>query len=764
MTSEDAHVPSSAAPQPPYRDPSLSPEERAADLLQRMTLEEKLAQLMGWGEWGLLAPGAPYRFTIEVARQACPHGLGWTSNFSLRRGPREAAELANSIQHFLVEETRLGIPAVIVGEALHGFMAKGSTSFPQAIGLASTWDPDLVEAALGVAALEMRARGTAQAFTPVLDLAREPRWGRTEETYGEDPYLVARMGVAAIRGLQGRGPGIAQGRVLATAKHFAAHGQPEGGTNAAPANFAERVLREQFLVPFQAAVTEAGAASVMASYNEINGIPSHANPWLLRQVLRDEWGFDGLLISDAWGVDDLVRLHHVAATPAEAARKALLAGVDQELGGRLFETLREQVEDGRLPQAAVDAAVARVLRAKFALGLFEAPYVDPDEAERATNCSEHQALALRAAREAIVLLKNEGGALPWDLSALRAIAVIGPNAAGLHLGGYSGDPGDGVSVLAGIRARVGAEAQVFYAEGCRISEGVQGWEAWHLDAAVPSDPAEDAVRIAEAVKAAQAADVALVVVGDNESTCREAWAPNHPGDRDDLALLGRQEELVRAVVATGTPTVVLFINGRPISSGYVAEHVPAVLEGWYLGQATGTVVAEVLFGDVNPGGKLPITIPRSAGQLPAYYYRKPSAKRGYLWSDTAPLFAFGHGLSYTTFSYDHLRVTPERIHQGEQAVVRVDVTNTGARAGDEVVQLYLRDQVSSATRPVKELKGFRRITLQPGETRTVEFVLGQDELAFLDADMRRVVEPGLFDVMVGTSSTQVMTEQLEVVD
>jgi beta-glucosidase len=744
---------------PIYRDPGRATPERVADLLAAMTLEEKVAQLHGLRGFEMPDDGQGW-FSAEAARRACANGVAYAGG-GRDRSPREAAEFMNALQRFLREETRLGIPALGVGEALHGFMAPGSTSFPQAIALASTWDPRLVEEVLAVAAAEMRARGMHLALTPVLDLARDPRWGRTEETYGEDPYLAAVLGVAAVCGLQGRGPGVTRRHVLATAKHFAVHGQPEGGTNAAPGNCAERVIREQFLRPFQAAVQEAGVACVMASYNEVNGIPSHINLWLLRDILRREWGFQGIVVSDGWGVNDLVRLHRVAATNAEAARKALQAGIDLELG-TCFAELVQEIREQRVAEATLDAAVARVLTAKFTLGLFEHVYVDADEAERFTNRAAHRQLALEAAHKAIVLLKNESRLLPLDAANLRTIAVIGPNAADLHLGGYSADPGCGVSVLEGIRQKVGKRVRVLYAEGCRITEGVQGWAAWSEDDVVPGDPAEDAARITEAVHVAQEADVALVVVGDNESTCREGWSATHLGDRDSLDLLGRQDELIRAVVETGIPTIVLLINGRPISINYAAARVPAILEGWYLGQETGTAVADVLFGDVNPGGRLPITFPRSVGQLPSYYYQKPSAKRGYLFTSHEPLFPFGHGLSYTTFGYDNLCLASPRIGVGGTAVVSAEVTNTGDRVGDEVVQMYVRDQVSSLTRPVMELKGFQRITLQPGEARTVEFALTPEALAFLDVNMEWVVEPGVFDIMVGGSSAQVNTVRLEV--
>jgi beta-glucosidase len=751
-------------PQLPFRNPDLPTDQRVADLLGRMTLEEKLAQMS-------IFPGniaedmdslldEASRLDVPRALAAWPHGVGAISRLGLHRSAGDTARLHNAIQQLLIEQTRLGIPALFVDEALHGLMAQGSASFPQAIALASTWDPDLVQEVFTATAAEMRARGGNYALTPVLDLARDPRWGRSEETYGEDPHLAAAIGVAAVRGLQGDSLPIAPPRVLATAKHFAVHGQPEAGCNGGPTNFAQRDIREVFLRPFQAAVVEAGVQSVMASYNEIDGIPAHINTWLLEDVLRGEWGFQGFVASDGGGIRQLVTEHHVAADTAEAARLALLAGVDFELD-EAFPTLLDQVQAGVVPEAAINQAVTRVLRAKFLLGLFEQPTVDPDHAERITNCEAHQRLALRAAQRALVLLKNDG-LLPLDAQSLRSVAVIGPNAADLHLGGYSVDPGRGLSVLDGLRARLDGVAQVHYAEGCRITEGVQGWQGWWNDVVTPAEPTEEDARIAEAVAIARQADVVLLVLGENEATCREGWSAEHLGDRDTLDLPGRQNDLARAVLATGTPVVALLLNGRPLSIVELAESAPAILEGWYLGQETGTAVAGVLFGDVNPGGKLPITFPRSVGQLPAFYNHKPSARRGYLFHSNAPLFPFGHGLSYTTFAYSNLRVTPERIRPDGQALVQVEVTNSGQRAGDEVVQLYLRDQVSSVTRPVMELKGFRRITLQPGETQTVEFVLGPEELSFLDTQMQRVVEAGLFEVMVGGSSAQVETVVLQV--
>lgn len=751
--------------QPDYRNPQLPVARRVADLLSRMTLEEKVAQTEALWKLKTLIMDEQGNFSPEKAREVLQNGMGQITRASEGKGPRENAVFANAIQKFLVEQTRLGIPAIVHEEALHGHAAQGGTSFPQAIALASTWDVNLVENVFSAAAAEIRARGAQQALTPVLDVARDPRWGRTEETYGEDPYLAARLGVACIRGFQGKGPGIDKQHIFATAKHYAAHGQPEGGTNAAPGNYSERVLREFFLPSFEAAIREAGAMSVMPSYNEIDGIPSHGNQWLLEKVLREEWGFQGFVVSDYHGINQLETLHHVVASKADAAKKALEAGVDLELPDMdCYATLLQQVKDGRIAEATLDKAVARMLRAKFLAGLFEDPYVDPDYPEKIVNSPAHRELALKAAREVIILLKNQNNVLPLAAGKIQTLAVIGPNAAKCHLGGYAQDPGRCISILEGIKARAGNTMKVAYAEGSRITEEDADWRNWYLDEVTPPDPVKDAARITEAVKVAKGSDAVILVLGGNEQTCREAWAETHLGDRDSLELLGKQNDLVKAILETGKPTVVFLINGRPLTINYIAESVPAILEGWYLGQEGGTAVAEVLFGDYNPAGRLPITVPRSVGQLPVYYNHKPSAKRGYLFANKEPLFAFGYGMSYTTFKYDKLRLSPPAIGTGGRTTVSVDVTNTGKLAGEEVVQLYIRDLVSSATRPVKELRGFERIHLEPGQARTVEFALGPEALAFWNEDMKRVVEPGSFDVMVGPNSVDLTTVRLEVVE
>src|SRR5579885_1293052 len=459
----------------------------------------------------------------------------------------------------------------------------------------------------------------------------------------------------------------------------------------------------------------------------------------------------------------LVETHHVAAGKADAARLAIAAGVDYDLSdGSVYRTLLEQVRQGIVPQAQLDLAVSRILAAKFRLGLFDNPFVDPDAAERATNNPEHRKVAMKAAQETIVLLKNEKNLLPLDLNKLKTIAVIGPNADQLHLGGYSRNPLHGVTILQGIQDRVGSKAKVVYAEGCRFTDKHQDWHGWFDDNVGLIDPATQQDKIKEAVATAKSADVAILVVGENESTNREAWSEQHLGDRDSLDLLGAQNQLVKEVVETGTPTVVLLINGRPLSINYIAQHVPAILEGWYLGEEGGTAAAQVLFGDVNPGGKLPITFPRSVGQLPDYYNHKPSMNRMYAFSTRSPLFPFGSGLSYTSFRFENVHVEPQQIYPGGEATVSVDVVNTGARAGDEVAQMYVHERVASVTRPVMELEGFERVHLDPGQRKTVKFRLGPKELSMLNADMHWVVEPGTFDVMVGPSSSQTASVPLVV--
>jgi beta-glucosidase len=755
----------------PYRNSKLPIEQRIADLLSRMTPEEKLAQVMSAME-RMVIVNDPKSSLVDQKGAFLPdraavylkNGIGQISRPSGMRGPREMAEFTNTIQKWVRENTRLGIPVLFHEECLHGHAANKGTSFPQAIALASTWDPDMVEDVFSATAKEVRARGAQQCLTPVLDLARDPRWGRTEETYGEDPYLGSRIGVAAVKGFQGTGPDIDKSHVIATAKHFAVHGQPEGGANTAPGNYSERVIREYFLKPFEAAVREGHIQSVMASYNEIDGIPSHGNKFLLDNILRQEWGFNGVVVSDYFGIRQLRSKHHVVATGDEAAKLALESGVDIELPYiEVNNLLLDYLKQGKVSESHLDRAAARVLRSKFITGLFDDPFVDPSFAEKVTNSTAHQQIALQSARKSIILLKNDGALLPLSKANYKRIAVIGPNAAEVHLGGYSGMPGRGVSILQGIKDKVGTNIEVSYSVGCKITEtgGSNETMPTMADKLAFADQTQNAKRIQEAVAVAEKSDLIILALGGNEQTAREAWE-GHLGDRSGLELQGNQDDLVKAMIALRKPVVVFLIHGRPNAINYIAENVPAILEGWYLGQETGTAVADVLFGDYNPGGKLPISVPRSAGQLPIYYYQKPSARLQYVDSTAAPLYPFGWGLSYAIFKYANLSLSTDSIGPEGKTKVIVEITNTSAVRGDEVAQLYIRDEVSSVTRPVKELRGFRRLSIDPGKTEKVEFTLGPEELSFLNRDMHRVVEPGTFKIMVGGNSLDLIETTLTV--
>ena len=759
---------------PVYRDPAQPVDARVNDLLRRMTLEEKVAQLQsywmtdphGFDEQGDFVGGADAGNLFKGAGSVRPGGrtpAGAAPTDRFLRDPRKAVRRFNSLQKYMREKTRLGIPVFTFAEALHGYMAAGATSFPQAIALGSTWDPALVEEVFAAAAMEARARGVHQVLSPVLDLARDPRWGRFEECYGEDPYLVSRIGMAAIFGLQGRGESIDSQHVAVTLKHFAGHGQPEGGRNIAPVNYSEREFRTNHLYPFEMAVKAARAHSLMASYNEWDGVPNHANHHLLTDILRTEWGFDGFVMSDGGGMEVVYENHLAATGPAETGVLCLEAGLDYDLGGkgRCFSTLVEAARTGKVSVAAIDRAAAGVLRVKFLCGMFEAPYADPEQVEKVTNTPGHKALARKAATEAMILLKNENHLLPLDVARIKTLAVVGPNAADIHLGGYSAVPMEGISVLQGLKDFAGGAFNVVYAEGCRLTANhASGWLA--NENPIANDPADDSRLIDEAVSVAMRSDAVVLVLGENELLRREAWSEDHLGDRDTLELVGRQHELARAVLATGKPVVVLLINGGPLAVNYLQDHAPAIVECWYLGQETGPAVAEVLFGKVSPGGRLTVTIPRSVGQLPDYYDHKPSLFRNYTQADSSPLYPFGFGLTYAEFEYKNLTVSPAAIAANGTARVSVDVTNSGSVKADEIVQLYLHAVASLPTRPVKELKDFARITLNPGETRTVTFELTPDKLESFDLAMKRTVRPGEFEILVGKSSMDLLKGILRV--
>ena len=757
----------------PYWDSSLPVEQRVADLMARMTTEEKLAQMVAiWTNKAAIQDDANF-FDPAKASELYPHGLGFFTRPSDLKGPgsprvntprsiEESIRYVNALQNW-ARGTRLGIPIMMHEESLHGLAALNATSFPQSIGLASTWDPDLVREVNDYIASEVRARGVHQVLSPVVDVARDPRWGRIEETFGEDPYLVAEMGVAAVEGLQGVGkdPKLKDGQVLATLKHMTGHGQPESGTNIGPAQISERTLREMFFPPFEQVVDRTAIAGVMASYNEIDGIPSHSNQWLLGDILRGEWEYGGAIVSDYFAIEEMVSRHKIASEIPAAAEMALDAGVDIDFpDGASYKFLGQLLAEGKITQAQIDTAVERVLTMKFNAGLFEQPYVLDSAPALASNGPEGVALARKAAEKSLILLKNVGVlplAMP-DSADRPTIAVIGPNSDVARLGGYYGIPRNTVTPLEGIRALVGDRANIVHSQGVTITLDDDWWE----DEVELADPAANRRMIAEAVEVARDADTIVLFIGDTEQTSREGWADEHLGDRTSLDLVGEQNELFAALEALGKPIVTVLVNGRPPSYPTVAEQSDAILETWYAGEQQGTAIADALFGRVNPGGKLPVTVARNVGQLPNFYNHKPSARRGYLFDEVTPLYPFGFGLSYTDFEIGAPALSSASIAAGQGVTVRIPLINTGSMAGDEVVQVYLRDEISSVTRPVKELVGFQRVTLQPGESRTVDIAIRPDAFAFWNRDMQRVVEPGEFTIMVGNSSAEMQDVKLTV--
>jgi beta-glucosidase len=761
---------------PLYKNAAAPIPARVADLMARMTLPEKIAQIRAaWARKGEMLDGLA--FDPAKASAAFPDGIGHVTRPSDKRGvpgvagaaggtaarwrtPRETVEFINALQKWALEETRLGIPVLLHEESLHGYMATEATMFPQAIGLAGTFDPDLMRRVQSVIARETRARGVPYVLSPVVDIARDPRWGRIEETFGEDPYLVSEMGVAAVEGLQGPGKfdKLRPGKVFATLKHMTGHGQPEAGNNVAPAPLGERELRQFFFPPFREVVRRTSIGAVMPSYNELDGVPSHTNGWLLGQVLRGEWGFDGIIASDYGGVNELASLHHVAKDDAAAALQALTAGVDSELpDGQAYATLAEQVASGKVPIDLIDRACARMLTFKFRAGLFEDPYGSWEQTQRLTGNAEARALALEAARESLCLLTNKNGALPLDPATMGKVAVIGPNHAIARLGGYSSVPKQDISLIEGLR-QIAPKAEFVTAQGVFITRS----EDRSADLVELAERAENLRLIQEAVAVARDADTIIVAIGDTEQTSREGFARNHLGDRTGIDIVGEQNELVDALAALGKPLIVCAINGRPPSWPNVVEKASALLECWYPGQEGGVAMAEALLGRINPGAKLPVSVVRNSGQVPLFVDRKPSARRGYLFDDVSPLFPFGHGLSYTSFEISAPRLSASQIGPGQSVEVSVDVANTGTRAGDEVVQLYVGLPNRSVTQPVIALKGFERVTLSPGERKTVTFTLGDRHLAIWNREMREVVEPGPVIVSAGSSSANLKSAELTI--
>ncbi|MDZ7264574.1 MAG: glycoside hydrolase family 3 C-terminal domain-containing protein [candidate division KSB1 bacterium] len=853
-----------AADKPMYKNPNLPIDQRVTDLLQRMTLEEKIGQLQC--------------MISEVEKTGLiEKGLGGLGCILRPFAAAEAANKMNRLQKLALEKSRLGIPILMHDEALHGLVGNAATAFPQAIGLAATWDTELMAQVATAIARETKSRGIRQVLSPVVNIARDVRWGRVEESYGEDPFLTARMGVAFCKSFEQEG-------VITTPKHYAAN-VGDGGRDSNPIHFSERLMREIYLPAFKACFQEGNATSVMAAYNSYDGTPCSSNRWLLTDVLRGEWGFQGFVVSDYGSVAGILDLHRTAADKLETAKQAVEAGMDVELPNIYIfgEPLLEAVKKGLIAEAIIDQAVRRVLTAKFKLGLFENPYVDPKEAARINDSPAHRQLARQAAREAMVLLKNENRVLPLAKD-IKTLAVIGPYANSAPLGGYSGFGMKTVTPLEGIKHKVAATTKVIFEPGGFIGmpmlpqiqpehlipagakAGEQGLKAEyfnnmdlsgkpvlvridrqvHFDWGGGSpDPAvrteqfsarwtgklvppvtgryrlgvmtDDGVRlyidgklvieywrdrgptadvitmeleagreydvrmeyyengggafaslgwdyqpdfdknIQQAIMAVQQADAAVLFLGVIEGEGR---------DRANLDLPGQQEQLIKAVSATGKPTIVVLMTGSAVTMQHWVQDVPAIIEAWYPGEEGGNAIADVLFGDYNPGGKLPITFPQSVAQVPLYYNTKPTG-RGYDYVDMtgAPQFAFGHGLSYTRFEYSNLTLAPTTMRADQNLVVSCDIKNVGSMAGDEVVQLYLHDVIGSVARPLKELKGFQRVTLAPGETKTVRFVLTPEHLSMYDAKMNWGVEPGQFEIMIGSSAADIRLQgKFEVIE
>ncbi len=751
----------SCAAAPPgalYLDPSQPIEVRVADLLGRMTLEEKIGQInmpcvyrqeMGGGATNTAENTVRFvsekteacrKFTLGThAPRVGPGGGFFTmADNILPEGPRQQATFFNELQRLAREKTRLGIPLLEVEEGTHGLMCAGGTVFPEGPSIGSTWDIGLVERIYAAAAREARAVGIHALFTLVVEPTRDPRLGRNEEGYSEDPFLLSRFAEAIVRGAQGTNL-KSPDKVVAGLCHYPGQSQPASGLERGAMDVSDRTLREVFLPPWIAGIKTMGALGVMATYPAIDGVPAHSSEKLLTKILREELNFKGLVLGEGRGLSTLLD-EKVVRDDKEVGPVALRAGVDVGISHEVsyMSALAENVEEGRVPMALLDRAVSRVLWLKFSLGLFDSPYVDVERAVKGVPRDAHRQLALEAARESIVLLKNERNTLPLRKD-LKSIAVIGPNADDprSQLGDYTSKTilQEVVSVLSGIKRQVQPGTQVLYSRGCDLRD-------------------EKFDQIAAARDAARRAQVVVVVLGE--------WHLGNGEGRDvaSLDLQGRQEELVRAVYETGTPTVVVLINGRPLSTRWISEHIPAVVEAWLPGERGGQAVAELLFGDVNPSGKLAVSIPRHSGQLPVYYNHTPTkaARRGYVDMPASPLYPFGHGLSYTAFQYGEASVTPSTIRTGGQVRVRLKVTNSGTRAGAEVVQLYLRDVISSVTRPVKELRGFQKVRLAPGESQDIEFVLKPEHLQLLDEYLRPIVEPGTFEVSLGSSSEDIRTK------
>ncbi len=739
----------------PYKNPGLPVEQRVNDLLKRMTLDEKIGQMT---------------MTNLVGYKNMANGAGvcespFESIYTVARNSARSKKYAR-------ENTRLGIPFIQIGECLHGQLAYGATIFPQAIAQGSTWNAPLIEEMGSVIAYEASTSGVDQALSPLFDIIRDPRYGRTEESYSEDPYMVGKIGSAFVIGMQGKAvetkKRIEKDKVFCTAKHFAGYSAPQAGINLAPASIGEREMRTMYLFPFEKAVKEANIYSIMPSYSEVDGIPAHANKFLLTKILREEWNFPGYVFSDYGGVNMIMTFHHTAKDKPTTAMMAINAGVDLEAASPdiYASSLKELVKSGKVSESLIDKAVKRILSVKFKAGLFEKPYADTTLLKSRVHTQAHIDLSQRIAEESVILLKNDNKLLPLDISKLKSLAVIGPNADQVQYGDYTytRDNKSGVTVLQGIKSLVGDKVKINYAKGCSLS----GLSKEGFD---------------DAINAANNSDAVVMVVGETSvilsglgwgkgpglSESEDPFTSGEGYDVTDLNPTGVQRDLIQAIYKTGKPIILVMVHGRPWSISWEKKNIPAILEAWYPGERGGAAIANILFGNVNPSGRLNVSVPQSVGHIPVCYNYKPSSKginrepgtpekagRDYVFSSPDPLFTFGFGLSYTTFEYTNMKVYKTKFGAKDEILIDVDVKNTGSCEGKEVVQLYVRDMVSSVETPVIQLKGFKKINLKPGEIKTVRFKITPKDLSLWNSDMKFVTEPGAFEIMIGRSADDVV--------
>jgi beta-glucosidase len=737
-------------------------EQKVEALISKMTLEEKIAQVCSVPVRLATAIEEGFANSQQPTFARIRNGIGSLENPFDGKNAVTSAKVINQMQRFLLDSTRLKIPAIVGSECLHGHAGLGSTIFPQAIAMSCSWNPTLVNKVFDITGREARLRGSTEAHTPVLDLGRDPRWGRIEETYGEDSYLTSQMAYAAVTGLQGGNSGVpGLTHIISSPKHFAGYAQVAGGRNFAPTSMSTRTLYDDILPPFKVAVTKANALGMMASHCDIDGVPAHGNHWLLTELLRNQWDFKGIVVSDYNDIERLHIFHKVAANVGDAAKMALKAGMDLDLPNmNAYGKLKEVIQTDPSLVKDLDTSVRRILSAKFKLGLFDNPFVDGAACEKYVGSKENIALALKIAEESIVLLKNENGLLPLNKNNIKSIAVLGPNARSLDTGVYSIPNKRIVSIFEGITKELGDKIEVSYTEGCKIPEVTPNGNPKTVTKMFSLEEEEKSIQ--EAVELAKKSDVAIICVGGNINTSREAvFAQEHKGDSSTIDLFGNQEELIKRVYETGKPVIIILMGGKPYAIPEVEKQAKAILATFYCGEQAGTAISNILFGKVNPSGKTSISFPRSVGQLPVYYSQKATAfYKDYIDETSRPLFAFGHGLSYTTFEIRDLKIEKQTIAKNEKLQFKVTVKNTGTVAGAEVVQVYFSDKIASVTRSEKLLVRFDKVFLEPGQKKTISFeIQPEEDLAFTGLDYQRIVEPGKFELLIGKSSDNIVLKQ-----